>query len=174
MNNNEGVLTTKDFINQQQIISGDIKPLDIKVNNRILYRYKFPPAPKGKSQTTLYYKNKPFIIEMIDGVYTLPENKFKKKSEKEIFHLFMLNLGFIDMCEIEDSNTKEDEDKNIKDEKPIFTLFHPDNTKDDKINGKVSVIVNEKEMEFDCVDGKVSTDDENILKAFIEKGWSQI
>lgn len=168
---NDGVLTSKDYFNQQKIISGEQKSPDINKNNRIKYRYKFNSAPKGKSQTTIIFNKKPIIIEMEDGIYTLPDN-FGKKSEKEKFHLFIQTLGFSDISEIEGIIKKKDEDN--KKSKKIFKIGHPDNTKDFKVNGNVSISLDDKDLQFECIDGVVVTEDEKIFKAFIKKGWYEI
>jgi hypothetical protein len=167
---NDGVLTSKDYFNQQKIESGEIKSPDINKNNRIKYRYRLKSAPLGKSQTTVIFQGKPMDITMEDGIFILPDN-WGKKNEKEKFHLFIQNLGFEDACEIE-GIIKKDEDDNKS--KKVYKIGHPDNTKDSKVEGNVSITIDGKDIQFECKEGVIITEDEKVFKAFKKKGWYEI
>jgi len=168
---NDGVLTTKDFINQKNITGAtkNVVP-DNKKNVSIEYKYRFPPAPMGKSQTTINYKDKSMKLKMDDGVYVVPKNW--NRAEKEKFHRFIITLGFEDVCEV---NGKIKEEK--KDDTPkimIYKIGHPDNTKTEKVDGSVSVKIRGKDRKFDCVKGVVTTEKKEVFNAFLKKGWYEV
>lgn len=166
----DGVLTTKDFMAQQQVKAGSVKAPLVEKNVAIEHMFKLPSAPRGKSQTVIKYKGKVKKIEMTDGVYTMPKQILKKERPR-LSHALQ-ESGFINVSRIKGVVKPLEENKTEK--KYIYTVGHPDNTKDEKISGKVSIEINKKNRKFDCEDGIVSTSEKDVYDAFIKKGWYEV
>lgn len=166
----DGILTTKDYMNQKNIEGADNPVPSKKKNLCIDYKYRFPPAPLGKSQTTIKYKDKLMKLEMMDGVYEVP--KKWSNAEKEKFHQFILVLGFEDVSVV--ISEKKPGKKAEKSKTMIYKIGHPDNGKDEKVNGSVTIKINKENQKFDCVNGMIVTEKKAVFDAFIKKGWYEI
>jgi len=52
-----------------------------------------------------------------------------------------------------------------------FELVHPDDTRANPINGKYVIKVGGKKVKLDVVDGRVETEDRNVVDALVEAGF---
>jgi hypothetical protein len=167
---NNGVLTTSDFIKKEQIEKDkNNKPRAIPKGVTLEYYYLFPPAPKGKSRTTIQFEDKPLKIEMTDGIYSPPKNWNRAKQEK--FHAIITKIyKFEDKSRV----TGNPEKKEKKEKEYVYRIGHPENTPMEKVNGNVSIKVGQKEYQFECKNGVVETESKRIYNSFIKKGWYEM
>lgn len=169
---NGGVLTSSDYLKQRDIEKGAVaKAAPIPANIEVEFKYFFPPSPKGKSSTTIHFMGTPLKVELVDGYFSPP--KKWSRAKKDIFHVFIQTLGFVDKSK---AQVKKDAKKKSKEKLKTYEYIvgHPDNTDAIKINGNVSVIIDTKEMKFECVEGVIKTKDKKIFDGFLKKGWYQV
>ena len=165
---NDGVLTSKDFFNQKKIEKKQDKPASFPKDVQIERRYMFTPAPMGKAHTTIFFDNKPMKIELIDKIYTPPNDWDEAKRDK--FHKVIQIFGFLDKSRvIGKKEIPKEKKKNF-----IYKVGHPDNTTDEKVKGKVAITIENQEYQFTLEDGIVETKDEKVYKTFIKKGWYEV
>jgi hypothetical protein len=170
MGKNDGVLTSADFYNQKNIEKEQVKPASFPKNVQIQRQYIFPPAPMGKSHTTIIFENKSMRIELIDKIYIPPKEWNESKLDK--FHRVIQIYGFKDKSYvIGKKEAKKEEKEKVK---KIYKVGHPDNTSDEKVKGNVSINVNDKDYQFTLENGVIEITEEKIYKAFLKKGWYEV
>lgn len=171
MEKRKGILTSKDVLGEKNKDAGEKSPAPVKtpVDAKTIFKYKFPPAPLGKSQTTITFNNKTLVIEMMDGVYTFPE--MDRKDSKELEKL-LAKLGFENVSTVGKKLVVE----KVKEKKPewIYKIGHPENTDEVKISGVVAVEIEGSSKQFECVEGVVTTESKQEYLAFREKGWYEV
>ena len=99
-------------------------------------------------------------IELNDSIFTIPDSwsEKKKNAYKEAF----IKAGFENVSHA----------KPKKEESNLYFAYHPDNKEDEKVNGIISVTVAKKEIELECVDGIVTTDNKKVYNALLKKGYA--
>lgn len=165
-----GVKTSSDlFVRKEKIgaVYSGPKPY-IRDDENATVKFRFPTPVHGKSGISLdigevdkneqpTYKK----IELIDGIFEIPKDW--KEEKKSIYSLAFLKAGFEKFVSL-------DIVEPIKKE-VLYFAGHPDNKENEKVTGVISVTVGKKEIELDCVEGMVTTDNEKIYKALIKKGY---
>lgn len=167
----DGVMTTKEFFGKQEEEKDQNQELETKKdkNKKIVYKFKFPPAPLGKCQTVLNFHGEEIKIVIQDGIYEPPKSFDKVKMRA--FKVFLLANGFEDASFAVQKGMRN---KDAKSKKYEYIIGHPDNTVDKKITGNVSVNINGKDVKFKCKKGIIKTKDKKVYEAFIKKGWYEV
>ena len=139
--------------------------------------YYFPPAPMGKSQTSIEINidgNKEIIqIQMVDGIYEI--NKHFSNKKKEAINNFIVNSGvFFDLSyvvpeEIEEKKEEIKEGKKKKN-KTEWILLHPDGEAEN-VNFHYDYEFDGKKYKVECINSKVKITDTKLCEHLQCVGW---
>ena len=166
-----GVLTSSQFKAIDKnigVVEGNKPSNRGKLNVEAVNALKFPPAPMGKSKATVlcdFYKAGQMSFELVDGIFTIPKqwNKDKKIKIKKL----LLDDGW------EDASYINGEPVTPPKVKKKYTYFagHPENTDTSKIECNVSIIVLGEELQLECIEGRITTENQNVYTALLGAGF---
>lgn len=179
----QNILTHEDL--KEEV--GEKTPSPVKKSEKkkpVNVKFECPFAPMGASKTVLKHifpgkdkKEKIYEIEMMNKVYTIPNNL--TDGEKVLLRQVLIENGFRDVTKIDAGVTYDKEKKQY-----VYTVVHPEHTDRNPINGNISLVLKDEKgnpvfdvegkqifRQVSIVNGIVKTDDEKIYQALLDAGF---
>ena len=139
-----------------------------RLNTEAVNALKFPPAPMGEATATVrcdFDKSGKMVFKLKDGIFTLPKSWGKDRKAK--VKKLLLDDGWEDASYIDG--------KPVTPPKPEkkYTYFagHPENTDTSRVEGNVGVSVLGEDVQLECIDGVITTENQDIYTALLGAGF---
>lgn len=139
---------------------------DVVINPDAIRVFLFPTPIHGESSVFLDVGNKkPTKLNLEDGVYKIPKGWGKDKKSK--YREALLKAGFTETSYVEGAVVKEPEVQ----KKYMYFAGHPDNKDTDKVNAETAIEIKGEVVQLEIVEGMIVTEDEQVYKTLLEKGY---